>query len=138
MAIPPIWSAMARRGRRSRPWIGCDAAAEQGFAPAQYYLGMAHLTGIEAALDVQTALRYLLQAADQGHAESLHQLGRLYASGGAIQQDAARAYMYLELAVQMGDELAGVERDELGRAITPAQLQQAKKRAGDWMQIRGL
>ncbi len=114
------------------------AAAEQGFAPAQYYLGMAHLAGVEAPLDGLAAVRLLLQAADQGHAEALYQLGRIYWQGTVVAQDPMRAYMYFDLSVEMGGEAARGERDDLGRTFAPASLQQAKKRAQEWLQIRGM
>ncbi|MDR3438686.1 tetratricopeptide repeat protein [Telmatospirillum sp.] len=114
------------------------AAADQNYAPAQYYLGMAHLTGVEARLDGRTAVGLLLQAADQGHAGALRQLGNIYHLGTVVSQDLPRAYMYFDLAVEMGDETAGSDRDEVGHAMTASMIQLAKKRTQDWLQIRGM
>jgi TPR repeat protein len=131
-----IGHSPSRASVEAMDWL--RAAADQGFAPAEYYLGMAHLAGVEAPLDGPAAMRWLLQAADQGHVEALYQLGRLYWQGTVVAQDLVRAYMYFDLAVEMGDEAARGEHDELGRVCPPAVLQQAKKRAQEWLQIRGM
>lgn len=114
------------------------AASDQGFAPAEYYLGMAHLNGVEAPLDGPAAVRLLFRAADQGYPEALYQLGRIYLQGAVVAQDSQRAYMYLELAVQMGSDEAKADRDDLAKTLAAASLQQAKKRAQEWQQIRGM
>lgn len=114
------------------------SAAGQNYAPAQFYLGMAHLKGIEARLDDGEAVARLLSAADQGYADALHQLGRMYQQGRGVPQDPVRAYMYLELAFEMGDESAGPDREDSAHAMSAGAVQLAKRRAQEWVQARGL
>lgn len=117
-------------------WL--QLAAEQGYARAQYSLGMAYYGGVVMPLDGEEALHWINQAADQAYAPALRQLSFFYRSGRFAAKDPQRALMYLELADQFGDKKARVERDELIRDMPQAQQQLAKKRAQEWLQIRGL
>jgi len=116
-------------------WL--EAAADQNFPPALYALGMAHLGGITAPLDMGVWLALLQQSADQSYPPALRQLGQMYGYGKGVAKDAARGYMYLDLAAQEGDKNAAFERDILGNKIDPLQVQQAKKRSREWLDLRG-
>jgi hypothetical protein len=113
------------------------AAANQGYAPAQYRLAMGELNGVEAELNVKGAIGLLQQAADQGYTLALRQLGRLYQGGGPVAQDDVRALMYFELAARLGDQMACGDRDELGGGLPAPAQQLAKRRAQEWLQLRG-
>jgi hypothetical protein len=117
-------------------WL--TAAADQGYAPAQYYLAMAELNGIDATLDAAGAIELLERAADQGHAESLRELGLLYEQGQLVPQDQVRALMYFDLAARLGDQAASGDRDELANGLAPALQQLARRRASEWLQTHGL
>jgi hypothetical protein len=115
-----------------------QAAADQGYAAAQFYLGEAHLNGVNASLDPPSAVRFLQLSADQGYAEALHSLGRLYLGGQIVPQDQPRAFMYFDLAVRLGDPTAAGEREEMSHTLPANQQQLAKRRAQEWLQARGL
>ena len=126
----------SRNGLEAAFWL--QMAAEQGYAPAQYSLGMAYYGGVVMPLDRHQSLDLINQAADQAHAPALRQLSFFYRTGRFATKDPLRALMYLELADQFGDRRARIDRDELVRDMPQAQQLLAKKRAQEWLQSRGL
>lgn len=126
----------SRNGLEAAFWL--QTSADQGYAPAQYSLGMAYYGGIAMPLDRYRALDLINRAADQTYAPALRQLGFFYRTGHLTAKDPLRALMYLELAEQFGDQRARLDRDDLLRDIPMAQQQLAKKRAQEWLSGRGL
>ena len=126
----------SRNGLEAAFWL--QTAADQGYAPAQYSLGMAYYGGIAMPLDRYKAMELINQAADQTYAPALRQLSFFYRTGRFTTKDPLRALMYLELAEQFGDQHTRLDRDELVRDIPVAQQQLAKKRAQEWLSGRGL
>ena len=53
-------------------------AAEQGFAEAQYNLGVCYYHGLGVEPDYSEAVKWWRQAAEQGHAEAQNNLGDCY------------------------------------------------------------
>jgi TPR repeat protein len=135
-AIPPLTRAPSRIQVEAMGWL--SQAADQGYAPAQYYLGMAALNGVDATLDPKAAVDLLEKAADQAHVPSLRQLGLLYVEGKVVGQDLVRAFMYFDLAARLGDQMASGDRDELAGTLPAAQQQLGKRRAQEWLQLRGM
>ena len=76
------------------------------------------------------------KAADQGHADAQYTLGLRYDLGDGVPQDYVEAHKWLSLAASRvtGDEQKryAVARDATAKAMTPAQLAEAQKRADDW------
>jgi len=126
----------SRNGQEAVFWL--QMAAEQGYARAQYSLGMAYYGGVVMPLDRDQALNWINQAADQAYAPALRELAFFYRSGRFATKDSLRALMYLELADQFGDRKARNDREELIRDMPQAQQLLAKKRAQEWLQSRGL
>jgi TPR repeat protein len=126
----------SRNGLEAAFWL--QLAADQGYAPAQYSLGMAYYGGVVMPLDRFRALDLINQAADQAYAPALHELSFFYRSGRFATKDPLRALMYLELADQFGARHTRLDREELIRDMPQAQQQLAKKRAQEWLQSRGL
>jgi TPR repeat protein len=52
------------------PFYWCSKAADQGFAPAQYTLGICYTEGIGVSKDPVTALEWFYRAAQNGHPEA--------------------------------------------------------------------
>jgi TPR repeat protein len=126
----------SRNGLEAAFWL--QEAADQGYAPAQYSLGMAYYGGISMPLDRYRALDLINRAADQSYAPALRELAFFYRTGRLTSKDPLRALMYLELAEQFGDQHAHLDRDEMVRDIPVAQQLLAKKRAQEWLSGRGL
>jgi TPR repeat protein len=126
----------SRNGLEAAFWL--QTAADQGYAPAQYSLGMAYYGGIAMPLDRYKAMEMINRAADQTYAPALRQLSFFYKTGRFTTKDPLRALMYLDLAEQFGDQHTRLDRDELVRDIPVAQQLLAKKRAQEWLSGRGL
>ena len=63
-------------------------AAEQGYAPAQYDLGICYRQGEGVDKDPLTAISWYLKAAEQGHGGAMNNLGIMYDNGIGV--DVAR------------------------------------------------
>jgi TPR repeat protein len=112
----------------ARQWY--EKAAAQGYAMAQYNLGLLYDNGDGVPQDFATARQWYEKAAAQGYAMAQTNLGMLYAHGQGIPQDDVRAYMWHNVAAAqlMGDEqkLVVDDRDRVARRMTPAQLAEAQ------------
>jgi TPR repeat protein len=79
--------------REMKPW------AEQGFAPAQYNLGLMYGKGQGVPQDYAQAAKWFREAAEQGHASAQFSLGVVYANGP---QDYVEAVKWWRLAAEQG------------------------------------
>ena len=61
--------------------------AEQGYAYAQYNLGVMYENGRGVRQDYAEAFRWFRKAAEQGHAEAQYNLGEMYHIGQGVRQD---------------------------------------------------
>jgi len=100
--------------------------ADQGDAQAQYNLGLG------VAQDYQEAVRWYRLAAEQGHASGQFSLGAMYTAGQGVPKDYVLAHMWLNLAAAKGGKEAVKMRDLLEKNMTPAQLAEAQRLAGEW------
>ena len=82
-------------------------AADQGFAMAQYNLGVCYKRGEGVPQDDGMAVKYYRLAADQGYAPAQSNLGVCYKRGEGVPQDYAQAVKYYRLAADQG--LAGAQ-----------------------------
>jgi hypothetical protein len=78
------------------------ALAEQGYADAQYNLGIMYADGRGVPQDDAEALRWWRLAAEQGGAEAQYNLGNMYADGRGVPQDDAEALRWWRLAAEQG------------------------------------
>ena len=92
----------------AKKWL--TAAAEQGFAQAQYDLATFYFD----AGDSETGMHWLQQAAAQNQTEALTMLSHRYRDGDGFPADAARAAELLRRAATLGDPVA---QTELGVAL---------------------
>ncbi len=86
--------------------------------------------------DYETAYRLWRPLADQGNATARHNLGILYEDGEGVPQDYVQAHMWSDLAASAS---TGRRRDEavelrarIAAKMTPAQIAEAQKLAGEW------
>jgi len=77
-------------------------AAEQGFANAQYNLGVMYDQGQGVAQDYKEAVRWYRQAAEQGLAKAQYNLGVRYDNGEGVPQDYKEAVRWYRLAAEQG------------------------------------
>ncbi len=82
--------------------------------------------------DYDTALREFRPLAEQGHAQAQVNLGILYSQCQGVPKDYVLAHMWLNLAEAKGVKATVKMRDLLEKNMTPAQLAEAQRLAGEW------
>jgi TPR repeat protein len=92
----------------AKKWL--TAAAEQGFAQAQYDLATLYFD----AGDAETGMHWLQRAVAQEQTEALTMLSHRYRDGDGFAADAARSAELLRRAAALGDPVA---QTELGVAL---------------------
>ena len=85
-------------------------AADQGFAGAQYFLGVMYTNGRGVPQEETEAVRWFRLAADQGFAGAQYFLGIMYVSGRGVSQDGTEAVRWFRLAADQGRGRAGSSR----------------------------
>jgi TonB family protein len=114
-------------------------AAEQGNPGAQVSLGLIYIQGIGVPKDYVEAAKWFRKSAEQGNHRAQSILGSMHAEGLGVTKDYIEAYMWLTLSVtgsistqnpffQKATEL----RDSYRKKLTPQQIEEAEKLAGEW------
>jgi TPR repeat protein len=78
--------------------------AEQGFASAQYNLGVCYWNGEDVEKDNVKATIWFRKAAEQGFVEAQKMLGFAYLNGNGVPQNDFEAYYWFRLAQEFGCE----------------------------------
>ncbi len=107
-------------------------AAEQGNSEAQYFLGHMYMKGRGVPQDDKQAVKWYRLAAEQGKREAQFNLGLMYKMGQGVPQDYVQAHMWVNLASANGDVETVKFRDRLAEEMTPQQLAEAQRLAGQW------
>lgn len=94
-------------------FIQMRAYAEEGYAEAQYYLGLMYDDGKGTERDAALAAEWYRKAAKQGIAAAQSNLGAMYETGDGVQTDHIQAEKWYRLAAEQGDEEAQRRLDEL-------------------------
>lgn len=81
-------------------------AAEQGYADAQFNLGLMYANGEGVPQDMQQAVELFRKAAEQGHVDAQNNLGALYFIGEGVERDVKKAIAWFEKAAAQGNEEA--------------------------------
>jgi len=81
-------------------------AAEQGFAAAQYNLGVMYDNGQGVRQDDAQAEQWYRKAAEQGNAGAQLNLGVMYGKGHRVRQDYVQAVQWFRKAAEQGDAKA--------------------------------
>lgn len=111
-------------------------AAEQGDAHAQFNLGASYTAGRGVPQSDAEAVRWYRLAAEQGDSLAQFNLGAMYSSGRGVERDLIAAYMWFELSARRGTQAAAGSCKVIARQISPHQVEQAQKLAGDWQAAR--
>lgn len=107
-------------------------AAQQGHVKAQVNLGVLYQEGQGVKRDYAEAMRWYRRAAAQGSAKGQYAIGVLYRKGLGVPRDYVQAHMWYDLAAAQNLGIAGEERAEVARQMTPREVDQAKKLATQW------
>ena len=109
-----------------------QALAEQGDSRAQFYLGSMIQNGQGVNKDSAEAAKWYLRSAEQGNLNAQQNLALLYRNGDGVARDPVSAHMWYSLAAGQGSAFAGIQRDLLAASMTPEQLAEAQRMAGEW------
>jgi uncharacterized protein len=101
-------------------------AAAQGDEDAQNNLGGFYDQGYGVPQDYKQAQKWYRLSAAGGDSGALNNIGVLYLKGHGVPQDNLRAYMWESLAAAHGSAEAPKNLALFQRAMTPAQIAQAK------------
>src|ERR1022692_1844766 len=77
-------------------------AAEEGYAPAQTYIGVWYAKGDGVEQDQPVAAQWYRKAAEQGNAAAQFYLGISYRNGNGVEQDQREALNWFRKAAEQG------------------------------------
>lgn len=109
-----------------------ELAAKAGNASAMHNLAVMHASGRDGTQDYAKAVEWFTQAAEHGVSDSQFNLAILLARGNGAGQDLAGSYKWFAIAAKGGDADAAEKRDEVGKALPPADLERAKAEVENW------
>lgn len=109
-----------------------ELAASAGNASAMHNLAVMHASGRDGTQDYAKAVEWFTQAAEHGVSDSQFNLAILLARGNGAGQDLAGSYKWFAIAAKGGDTDAAEKRDEVGKALQPADLERAKAEVETW------
>ncbi len=101
-------------------------ASAQGNVRALHNLAVLVSEGTDGTPDYVGAAQLFIQAGNFGVADSQYNLGVLYARGLGLKVDLIQSYKWFALAAAQGDTDAGKRRDEVAKALRPAELASAR------------
>jgi TPR repeat protein len=117
MAHPNVFAALAdvvigeafyAKGEYSSAQRLFRPAAEQGFAPAQFSLGLMYAEGKGVPQDYAQAVDWYRKAAEQGYSPAMFSLGRMYDLGEGVPQGYAQAVDWYRKAAEQGYSAAQI------------------------------
>lgn len=112
-------------------------AAEQGLPLGQNNLGAMYDQGRGVPVDRAEAARWFRKAAEQGLPIGQRNFGNALAQGRGVQQDYVEAYKWLRLAALQGIQPARESIREISLRMTPAEIEEARRRADEFRKSRG-
>jgi len=107
--------------------------AEQGYAKAQYNLGLMYKNGNGVLKDATEAVKWYRLAAEQGDAQAQRNLGHMSSNGNGVLKDNLTAHMWYNIASANGSKAAGEWRDERADLMTPDAIEKATSMARECM-----
>jgi TPR repeat protein len=114
-------------------------AADQGNGNAQFNLGFMYDRGRGMPQSYAEAAKWYRLAANQGVAIAQFKLGVMYHDGQGVPQDYVHAHMWFNLAASQFPASETENRDEAVKArdfvaskMTPAEITEAQRLAGEW------
>ena len=93
-------NGVAKDKKKAAFWF--RKAAKQGYAKAQYRLGMCRLWGKGVSEDDDKAVKWLRRAAEQGYAKAQYELGECYHRGFGVDEDEQEAVSWYQKSARQG------------------------------------
>lgn len=107
-------------------------AAEQGFARAQYDLGLMYEFGRGVERSYEKAVEWVLKAAEQGLVDAQYILGGMYINGAGVEQSYEKAAEWVLKAAEQG--LADAQYDLGAMYYYGNGVEQSDEKAVEWYQ----
>jgi TPR repeat protein len=108
-------------------------ALEDDHLIASFFLARLYIEGIGGhPIDDAAAARYTRIGAETGNSQMQGWLAFMYLQGRGVDQDPVTAATWANLAAAGGDTLGEQVRQVLEQALSPEQVEQARRRAVDW------
>ncbi len=114
----------------ARLWY--SRAAEAGNRMAMHNLAALYASGEMGEQQFAAAAEWFERAADAGMTDSQFNLGMLYARGLGVVQNLETSYKWFALAAEDGDKDAAKARDDIGKSLDSAALNQVKTEIANW------
>jgi hypothetical protein len=124
--------AAAQRGDYATALREWRPLAENGEATAQYNLGIMYENGWGVPQDPAQAVQWYREAVKSGNIRFILHLATMYSLGKGVPTDFVRAYMFFSIAAEMGDSHGVKGCDLHAKAMTSAQITEAKTLAREW------
>lgn len=74
-----------------------------------------------------------MAAAERGRPDALYDLGLLFSTGQGVELNLIEAHKWFNLAAMRGVERAQIDRAELARDMSPAEIAEAQRQARQWL-----
>ena len=121
-----------RQGNYAEAYRLLQPLAAQGEGVAQEVLGVMYAEGQGVQKDEAQAVRLFRKAAEQGNDLGQYNLGAAYVNGLGVPKNYVLGQMWFILAALQGFEAARTARDNLTPYMTPEQIAEAQRLAGEW------
>ncbi|MBI5684249.1 MAG: SEL1-like repeat protein [Verrucomicrobia bacterium] len=112
-------------------------SAEQGCAWGQNNLGVMYDHGFGVPPAKEEAVRLFRKAAEQGMSMAQRNIGNALVIGRGVKQDYVEAYKWLRLAALQGIPAARDQLRDISIRMTPAEIEEARRRADEFRKSRG-
>jgi hypothetical protein len=106
--------------------------AEQGFALAQFSLGLLYATGDGVLKNEAEAAKWFRKAVEQGLADAQCNLGVCYANGNGVVKNDVEGYEWLLLPAANGIENAKKNASIVERRLSHEQRAEGQRLATEW------
>lgn len=100
-------------------------SAQQGYAPAQYKIGVSYAYGEGTGKDLKQAAYWYEKAAQQGYAIAQRNLGSMYQNGNGVEINKPLALAWYSILADSGNLMDVRRRDSLINELTPEEIEYA-------------
>lgn len=104
-------------------------AAEQGVTEALSKIGAVYYKGRGVTKNYVEAMKWYRKAGEQGDALAQTIIGYMYTIGEGVLQNNVTAHMWYNIAGARGNKMGVTGRDIIAKAMTPAAIEKAQRRA---------
>src|SRR5690606_38472759 len=112
------------------------AQAERGNPRAQFYIGVAHTSGVGVEKDPAKGIEWIQRAAESGVTSAQGNLGLAYLLGDGVARDPVKAQQWFYIAAAQGSDVGLYLRERNGADRSGAERDAAESAARGWLARR--